>query len=123
MVKEIYIRTPNDPNYEEGVIEYSNEVESAISQIRMILETHNGEVLGAYNFGIDLDYLVFNTIRDSFSIEKEIQEQLSLYAHISKNLSVDVKVNFGNSNEGYDYAVVDVYLNGVKSVGFVVDKN
>lgn len=123
MVKEIYIRTPEDPNFVPNVLEYSDEVEETISQLRVLLGTKNGEVLGTYNYGIDLDYLVFNTRQAADGIKEKIKEQILSYVHISPNLSVDVDVNFGQSGYGYDYAVIDISINGIKAIGFLVDKD
>lgn len=123
MIKEIYIRTPEEQAYDDTIIDYSNEIESAISQIRMILGTENGEVLGAYDFGADISYLVFDTRKNSMEIEEKIKNQIEAYAHLGKNLTYGVEVEFGNSGEGYDYAVVNITLNGKKAIAFLIDKD
>lgn len=123
MVKEIYIRTPEDPEFVPGIIDYSNEIEQVISQMRMILGTNHGEVIGTYDFGLDLEYLIFKTKVSAEDIRKKILDQLSMYAYISPNLSVDVTVSFGKSEYGYDYALVDVTVNGTKAIGFLIDKD
>lgn len=123
MVKEIYIRTPEDPDYVPGVIDYSNEVEQLISQIRMILGTKKGDVIGAYDFGVDLEYLVFSTKVSSDAIKEKVMDQITTYCYISPNLNLDIEVNFGNSGNGYDYALVDIIINGIKSLGFLIDKD
>lgn len=123
MIKEIYIRTPEEQVYDPSIIDYSNEVESAITQIRMILGTENGEVLGEYNFGADISYLVFNTVKNSMEIKERIKNQIDIYANLGKHITYDIDVQFGNSGEGYDYAVIDVILNGKKAIAFLIDKD
>ena len=123
MVKEIYIRTPDDPNFIPNVLEYSDEVESALSQIKIILGTKHGDVFGNYNFGLDLNYLIFGTKLPKEEIRKKLLDQVSLYGNISKNLSLDIDVEFGQSGYGYDYAIIDVIINGKKTIGFLVDKD
>lgn len=122
-VKEIYIRPENDPYYESDIIDYQNETESVISQIRMILGTTNGRVLGDYNFGIDLENMVFNTVKSSEDILSQLNEQIDRYVHHSDNIDISCQINFGDSGEGYDFAVLDIYINGVKNIGFLIDKN
>ena len=122
-VKEIYIRPENDPYYEPDIIDYQNETESVISQIRMILGTTNGRVLGDYNFGIDLENMVFNTVKSSEDILSQLNEQIDRYVHHSDNIDISCQINFGDSGEGYDFAVLDIYINGVKNIGFLIDKN
>lgn len=123
MVKEIYIRPENDPNFEPGIVDYTNEIESVISQIKMILGTHKGDVLGSYSFGIDLDYLVFNTRAAAADVSTKIMDAITEYVSHGPNVSITCDVNFGDSGEGYDFAVVDIYINGSKTIGFLVDKS
>ena len=122
-IKEIYIRDDKDPYYDDTIIDYQNEVESVISQIRMILGTLNGQVFGDYDFGIDLEYMVFNTKYASNKIMEKLNDEIDKYVYHSDNISIYCDINFGDSGEGYDYAVLDIYINGVKSIGFLIDKN
>ena len=123
MIKEIYIRSHRDPHFEPGIVDFENEIESVITQIRVVLGTKPGDVLGNQNFGIDLDYLVFNTVKNVQDVKKQIKEQLDLYVIPGKNITIDVDINFGNSGKGYDYALVDIILNGRKALGSLVDKD
>lgn len=123
MVKEIYIRTPNDPNFVPNIIDYSNEVESTLSQLKMILGTNKGDVFGTYDFGLDLNYLVFGTKLPKEEIRQRLLDQTVSYGNISKNISLDIDINFGQSGYGYDYAIIDITINGKKTIGFLVDKD
>ena len=122
-IKEIYIRDDKDPYYDDTIIDYQNEVESVISQIRMILGTLNGQVFGDYDFGIDLEYMVFNTKYASNKIMEKLNDEIDKYVYHSDNISIYCDINFGDSGEGYDYAVLDIYINGAKSIGFLIDQN
>ena len=123
MVKEIYIRTPNDPNFVPNIIDYSNEVESTLSQLKMILGTNKGDVFGTYDFDLDLNYLVFGTKLPTEEIRQRLLDQSVSYGNISKNISLDIDINFGQSGYGYDYAIIDITINGKKTIGFLVDKD
>ena len=123
MVKEIYIRTPDDPNFFPNIIDYSNEVESTLSQLKMILGTNKGDVFGTYDFGLDLNYLVFGTKLPKEEIRQRLLDQIVSYGNISKNISLDIDINFGQSGYGYDYAIIDITINGKKTIGFLVDKD
>jgi len=123
MVKEIYIRTEEDPYFEEGIIDYSNEIESLITQLRVMLGTEKGDVLGSREFGLNLEYLVFSTVKSSFDIKDKLDEQIRNYVYVSPNINLSTEINFGKDERGCDYAVVDIILNGVKSVGFLVSKD
>ena len=122
MIKEIYIRDEKDPYFEPGIIDYSNEMENIVSQIKMILGTRKGQVLGEYDFGVDLEYMVFTSRASAGEVQKQINEQISKYVVHSNNIIITTKVNFGDSGLGYDYAIIDIYINGGKAIGFLIDK-
>lgn len=122
-IKEIYIRDEKDPYYESGIVDYQNDLEYVISQIRMILGTKNGDVLGMYNFGVDLEYAVFNTKKSAEQVANKIEEQINEYVWKPNGMDINVAVSFGDSGKGYDYAVIDILIDGVKAVGFLVDKS
>ena len=123
MFKEIYIRDESDPFYAPTLIEYANEVENVISQIRMILGTKPTEMVGDPAFGVDIEYAVYNTKHSAEIIANSIREQIETYVNHSDKISIDVDVKFGDSGKGYDYSIIDISLNGVKAIGFLVDKN
>ena len=95
MIKEIYIRTPEDPYYSEGIIDFTNEAEEIITQIKILLGTAPGDVLCAPNFGIDLEYLVFKTKKAAASIEKDVNDAIRNYIPHSNNISISEKMSFG----------------------------
>ena len=123
MVKEIYIRTPDDPNFVPNIIDYSNEIEQTLSQLKMILGTNKGDVFGTYDFGLDLNYLVFGTKLPKEEIRQRLLDQIVSYGNISKNISLDIDINFVKYGYGYDYAIIDITINGKKTIGFLVDKD
>lgn len=123
MIKEIYTRTPGDPYYEEGIIDYSNEVEEIISQIRMIIATNPMDVMGDTTFGSNIDDLVFNTRQSASSIKEKLTRAIDLYVTKSPNIQVTTEINFGHAGNGSDYAVIDIFINGTKSVGFLINKD
>lgn len=123
MISEIYIRDEHDPNFEPGIIEYKDEIESIVSQIKMLLETKPGDVLGDPDFGLDLEYYIFETSVNSEAIREKVNDAISMFVKHTNNTSVDVEVSFGKSARGYDYCVVDIIVNGRKVIGYLIDKD
>lgn len=121
MIKEIYIRTEDDPYYNPYTIDYVDETEYVISQIRMILGTKPGDVFGSTSFGVDIEYVVFNTKKSAEEAADEIREQIQTYVKYDHDrLSVDVSVDFGRGDNGADYAIINIEINGAKVLGFSV---
>lgn len=121
MVREIYLRDENDPMYTDGIVDYANETESILEQIRVLLGTSKGEVLGECDFGVDLEYIVFRTKINENEIEKEVMDAIRKYVYIPTDGYVQAKVSTGMDELGMDVAIVDIYLNGMKAVGYLVD--
>ena len=75
MLREIYNKDPDDPNYKADQIEVTDPLEACIGKIKMLIFTRKGEVLGDSSFGLDLESLVYELNLSEESIKKEIQEK------------------------------------------------
>lgn len=122
MLKEIYIRDENDPYYNSKTVDFSDDMEYVLTQIRVILGTEKGDVLGSPNFGVNLEDYIFKTKFNSTKICSIINEQLNMYID-ARGMEVSTDLKFGDSGKGYDYALLDIYINGDKALGFLVDKD
>jgi len=119
MIQDIYIRSPRDPNYVYGILQHSDPIESIIAKIRMMFGTTQGQVLGDLNFGVGLEDLVFSTRINKMELEEKIKTQIMQYVDESANYKIEPRVSFGKE-DGYDYAVVDIFINDQKIIGVLV---
>ena len=119
MIKEIYTRSQNDNLYVD-ILEHNNDIESILSQIRLILGTRRGEVLGNYNFGCGIEDLVFSTKFNNDKIKTLIQEQINDNIKEFPNYSINVDVSFFKQPNGLDGGLIDIYINKIKIQGFLV---
>jgi len=108
-MKEIYNRDPSDPGYKEGQLEVNDKVEMAIGQIKMLLLTNKGEVLGDPLFGLGLDSLLFEMNLSEDSIKEQIRKHIFTYAPEFSNVggSFDVKFQLGTKR---DIGLFDFYI-------------
>ena len=58
-LRDFYTRTTDDSKYLSDRVEVSDDLESAIQQVKMTLFTKKGEVLGEPDFGVDIDSYLF----------------------------------------------------------------
>lgn len=124
MIQEIYIGIPNTNQYKEKTIEITDDIETILQRIRMVLGTRKGIVLGDTDFGMNIEDYLFDMNFSEEKIRKEILYQITKYVSptVGPMYSIDVKVNFGkNTVEGYDYMVIDIYINQQKLLGFLVN--
>jgi hypothetical protein len=119
MIKDIYIRDPLDPNYVFGVYDHDDAIESIVSKIKMILGTRQGKTLGDVNFGVSIEDLVFETRINKFDLEEKIRAQITQYISEARQYNIQPKVSFGQT-EGYDYCIIDFYINNQKALGVLV---
>jgi hypothetical protein len=119
MIKEIYTRSPEDPNYVYGVYETEDAIERIITKIKMILGTRQGQVLGDVNFGVSIEDIVFETRINKFELEEKIRKQIFQYIAEASEYKIDPKVSFGKA-EGYDYCIIDFFINNTKAVGVLI---
>ena len=119
MVKEIYIRNPEDPNYRYGVFEHSDPIESIISKMKMILGTTQGQVLGDLNFGVGIEDIIFETRINKVELEEKILKQIQQYVSESSQYRIQPSVSFGKA-DGFDYCIIDIYINDEKAIGVLV---
>jgi hypothetical protein len=119
MIQEIYIRSPEDPNFKLNVLDHSDPIETIISKIKVIFGTRQGEVIGDLNFGLGIEDLVFETRINKLQLEEDIKRQIGQYVDESAKYKIEPKVSFGKA-QGYDYCVIDIYIDEQKTFGILV---
>jgi hypothetical protein len=119
MITDLYIRNPSDPNYVYGILQHSDPIESIITKIKMLFGTTQGQILGDLNFGVGLENLVFETRINKMELEGKIKSQIMQYVNESKDYKIEPRVSFGKG-DGFDYCVVDIFINEQKVIGILV---
>lgn len=119
MIKEIYTRTPDDPNFKIDILDHSNPIESIVSKIKILFNTRQGQVFGDLNIGLGIEDLVFETRVNKIQLEEDIKRQISQYVSEYGKYNIQPKVSFGKA-KGYDYCIIDIYIDNVKTFGVLV---
>lgn len=106
---EIYNKDPEDFNYKENIVEVTKPTDVCIGQIKMILLTNKGEVLGDPKFGLNLDELIFSLDLSEDSLKERINDHLRIYVPLFSQLGgyFDLKFYQGTNR---DIAYLDFYL-------------
>lgn len=119
MIQDLYIRNPEDPNYQYGILSHSDAIESIIAKIKMILGTRAGQVFGDISFGVGIEDLIFETKINKNALEEKLKEQFEKYISETKDFKITPQVSFGKG-DGYDYAVIDIFINDERAIGLVI---
>lgn len=120
---DIYNRLSSDQNYKRQV-ETEDEVEMILSQVKMILGTKPGDVLGAPYFGVNIKKYLFNLSYSQAEMTKIIREGILSSIQYDKNrYNVDVSIDFGKDRNNYsDYAVINITINQIKRLGVLISQ-
>lgn len=119
MLKEIYTRDPDDPFYKADTFEIESDLEALLGQIRMILFTKPGEVIGMIPFGVDLEQMVFSTNLTNSAVAEKVRTAIYQYCPDADDFAVKVEVSFfyGTSR---DICVIDILIDGTKYLGILL---
>ncbi len=91
---EIYNREPEDPFYKSDVLEVTDPIEICIGQLKMVLLTIKGEVLGDPSFGLSLEELVFSMDLSEKTLRDEIDRHIRNYVPMFYQLGGYFDVEF-----------------------------
>jgi len=116
-LKDFYSRDTEAPKYSAKRLEVDEALDDLILKIENVLFTRKTEVLGAEQFGCNLDDLIFSLTSNEDDIRKTIGSQIVSYCLIGADgFSVDVKVNFFQTIER-NGCLIDVLINDQRVVG------
>lgn len=90
-LRDFYTRTMDDPKYLGDRVEISDELESALQQVKMTLFTRKGEVLGEPDFGIDLDSYLFEYSVNPASLAQDATGQINRYVAEARKRQITVE--------------------------------
>lgn len=120
-IRELYCKLPTDLDY-EAKVESTDEAFNILQQIKVVLGTKPGEVLGNPMFGCDLEKYLFSMNYNKEEILQMINYEIFSNVYYDQNRwEIGVDVLFGhNADDPYEYAVIDISLNAQKCLGIIV---
>ena len=116
-LKDIYMRSEDDPNYKKGILQISDNTEEAISQVKMTVLTEKGRVLGEPDFGLDVNKYLFDFDTDPFGLSNEANQQIERYVSSSKIKNIDVTPAKYTDEKDRDVFVLKINIDGDNEFG------
>ncbi len=115
-LRDIYLSPESDPAYRPDQLEVYDEIESTLQQIKMTLFTRKGEVLGDYNFGLEVDKYLFEFSIDPFILSREAQNQIDVYVLESKKRTIAVSpASYSDERAGREIFVLLIDIPELKT--------
>jgi phage baseplate assembly protein W len=119
MARDIYMRDATDPYWKEGIIEVNDEIEMLLGQIKMLLFTNRGEILGAPDFGANLDDYLFTINVNEYSLRSMLMDQTMKFIPMAERYQVDYDVKFARGTVR-DICLIDVRILNQQAFGIIV---
>ena len=115
-LRDFYLRSSSDPAFRPNQLEVYDDLESLLQQIKMILFTQKGEVLGEPNFGLDVEKYLFEFSVDPFSLTREAAAQINTYVGETKKRPIKVRpASYSDERAGREIFVLLIDIPEVKS--------
>lgn len=118
-MREFYVRDESDANYNPDVLEVSNDIEALIYQVKMIMGTNRGEILGEVNCGANMMDLLFSFDFDPSTFNTALVEQTNIYSEMARHYNMRYMVRRVRQQSHSDMGVIDVSINGKSMFGFI----
>jgi len=96
---EFYIKDIGDPGYDVNTLQVDEEIGMLLTQIEMCLFTKKGDVLGAVNFGANLEDYVYSFMYNDGMLKGVITDQFDTYIPLAKKYNTTVSVDFLSQTE------------------------
>ena len=118
-MREFYFRHDNDPLFVSDVFETSDDLEALVYQIRLVLNTNKGDVLGSEKFGSNLDDMLFSFDFNQDTFNNSLVEQVNTYCEIANNYKLNFTMQRIKDTKYRDVGVIDVAVEGKSILGFI----
>jgi hypothetical protein len=123
MALDIYLRLPQDPNYNANFLEVEDDISNFVQMIEMMLTTVPGEVLGEPELGCNLEGYLWNPYITVGTIKNDITSQIRRFCGNSQlSIPFSVDVNFVKGDVS-DSILVDIEIDGRKVLGIAATPN
>lgn len=119
MGRDIYMRDPEDPYYKSNMLEVNDEIEMVIAQIKMLLFTRKGEILGAPDFGANLEEHLFTFSLNTYSLRTMLMDQTMKFIPLADKYRVTYDIKFAKGTVR-DICIIDVNMLGRPVFGVMI---
>lgn len=117
---DLYFKSENDITYDASKIEENSELQNLIAQIKMLIFTNTGNILGATDLGLNIDKLIFDTSYNKNIILANFKNQTRDYLKYDRSLyNVEYDINFFKGTSR-DIGVLSVDINGQRALDILI---
>lgn len=109
---DIYFKNPTESSYIETELDTDSDLDNLLSQIKMMLFTNTGNVLGSPDLGLNLEQLIFETNYNKYTILNIIKNHQFKYLKYDKRkYTVEFDLEFIQGTVR-DIGILNIKING-----------
>lgn len=91
---ELYIKAIGDPNFRSDQMQVDEDIQLMLTQIETLLFTSKGDVMGAPNFGLNLEDYVYSFMYNNDMIKGVVSSAIAENVPFSTKYPVTVNVDY-----------------------------
>lgn len=114
-IRDFYMRSESDPKFRQDQIEVYDEIESAITQVRMTVLTNKGEVLGEPSFGLEVEKYLFDFELDPFILSEDAQTQINQFVSEARKRKIRTKPSYTTDEKDRKIYALQIEIDGLRS--------
>jgi len=114
---ELFILGPNDVDYDEQTFEIREPLTVYLLEIKNLLTSEPGTVIGAMDKGVDLESLVFEMNLEEDEINQRITAQIQKYCTLAPMFNTKIETKF-TGGVVRDICFIDVIVDSNRYLQF-----
>ncbi len=116
---ELYIKAIGDPNFRADQMQVDEDIQLILTQIETLLFTAKGSVMGAPDFGLNLEDYVYSFMYNNDMIKGVVSNAISEYIPLSTKYRVNVEVDYVTETER-NAMYIDITIDNRFGIGLYV---
>ena len=116
---ELYIKSLGDPNFQYDQLQVDEEIQMMLTQIETLIFTAKGDVMGAPEFGLNLEDYVYSFMYNDDMLKGLVSNAISNFIPLSNKYPVEVNVEYTTQSDR-NAVYIDIIIDNRYGIGLYV---
>jgi hypothetical protein len=116
---ELYIKALGDPNFDFEQLQVDEEIQMMLTQIETLVFTAKGDVMGAPEFGLNLEDYVYSFMYNDNMLQGLVSNAISDFIPLSRKYPVQVNVEY-TAQSDRNAVYIDITIDNRYGIGLYV---
>lgn len=116
---ELYIKSIGDPNFRYDQMQVDEEIQLLLTQIETLIFTTKGDVMGAPDFGLNLEDYVYSFMYNDDMLKGLVSSAISQYIPLASKYPINVSVEYTSETER-NAVYIDIIIDNKYGIGLYI---